>query len=556
MSRVVVGRIFWKEVRTQRSLWFGVLGLAIAIQTLFTAMALTHSRWFVGTGQSLVGIFLAAYVGVAIYAIASGAASFTEEHEGQTATFLRTIPMTPAEACTGKWAYGLVSTGLLLLTLLGFGAVCTAIGWNEFQPVGALAKFVESARHLKVVPVKEIVSMVWIGLAIPIATFAFCAFFSLVLSDGVLAALCGTFSTIFAVSAALFVGVNTIPSGAIRLSAIALTMMSLDYWLTGIWLREETLFQTGSLPRRATNLRRSSTRLWSHLVTSLELLRLGEPVAPWRRVTQRLVWKECRQAGPFAKMSGLIALVAIIVSLAVPAPRFVGDGACWFAVMAMPLVMGVGSYYVEQNGRAYRMLGDRGAPAEGAWIIKQTIWMLHAIVTCGIIVYADDLVRQYGPDTAFGVRPSVADTIRQAFSTSPEQLYFDAASINRETMKFALFYIVLAYSIAQRFSFSFPKGPLAFGMATGTTMVVCLIWYIFASRGIPIGWTIGLIPVALLAYTGAHSAKWQIQKSGTEKWYLATGWFLTPFVGIAVAAYLYWPQITMAVWRYSQFRRF
>jgi hypothetical protein len=296
-------------------------------------------------------------------------------------------------------------------------------------------------------------------------------------------------------------------------------------------------------------------RLWSQLLTSLELVRLHEPVVPWRRVTQRLVWKECRQAWPFAKIIGMIAFIAMIVPVTVPALRLVGVYVPLIAVMATPLVIGVGSYYVEQSGHAYRMLGDRGATADGGWIIKHATWLLHAMVICGVILWADDVFSQHRGDTAFGVRPSIMEAIRHAVGPPaylhPYQLNVDLELINLKAIEFALFYIVVAYSIAQRFSFSFAKGPLAFGMATGAMTAAGLIWFIFASRDIPIRWTIGAIPIALLAYTCAHSAKWHVHKIRAESWPLTIAWFLLPFAGIAVGVYVYWPQLTLAVWRYS-----
>lgn len=566
MSRVVVGRIFWKELRTQRSLWLGVLCLAVGIQVLFTVLAISGQGHVFDVQQSVACVFLAAYLGATVYAIASGAASFTEENETRTAVFLRTVPMTPAEAFAGKWAYGMASTGLLMLVLGAAGATCATIMWNQVQPNGALALWLESAHDTPALSAPGIAALVWSGLAIPVVTFGVCSFCSLVFTDGMLAAISGLFGTIAAVGAAFAVAHGALPDFARAIWFIAIWLMVTDYGLTGFWLRG------GGDVRGAGRFgsARARRQFWSWLIKSrfdsLQLLRLGEPVAPWRRAMQRLIWKECRQAWPFVKINGLIGLVAIAISLPLPELRFFGIYAPWIAVLAAPLIMGVGAYYADHKGRACRMLGDRGVPADGAWIIKHTTWILHAIVTCGIIAYADDLLWQYRPDKAFGVQQSVAETIRLVFSAGPYQVdsyqldphtysshpdYFDTAAILRKAIQFALLYMLLAYSIAQRFSFSFAKGPLAFTMATGTTVAACLIWYLFAYCGVPIGWTIGLIPIALLAYTAAHSGNWQIQKTGTERWYWATAWFLAPFAGIAVAAYLYWPRITVAVWRYS-----
>ena len=102
MSRIVVGRIFWKEMRSQRSLWLGVMLLAIAIQSLIGLLAFHYRNsspdWEVWAG----GIFLAAYIAASLYAIGSGAATFTEESEAKTAWMLRVMPLTRGTSFSAK----------------------------------------------------------------------------------------------------------------------------------------------------------------------------------------------------------------------------------------------------------------------------------------------------------------------------------------------------------------------------------------------------------------------------------------------------------------------
>ena len=124
MSRIVVGRIFWKELRTQRSLWIGVTCLVIGIQTLITTFTLYYRHQSHSLEEFYGGLFFSAYLGATLYAIASGAASFSEETEGNTAVLLRTMPMTRSDAFAGKWGYGLASTGVLFLVLAVAAGMC------------------------------------------------------------------------------------------------------------------------------------------------------------------------------------------------------------------------------------------------------------------------------------------------------------------------------------------------------------------------------------------------------------------------------------------------
>ena len=77
--------------------------------------------------------FLLAYLGAVFYAIGSGAASFTEETEGNTAVLLRTMPMTPSEAFAGKWGFGLASTGVLFAVLAVAAVMWSGTAWLAIQ---------------------------------------------------------------------------------------------------------------------------------------------------------------------------------------------------------------------------------------------------------------------------------------------------------------------------------------------------------------------------------------------------------------------------------------
>ena len=175
MSSAIVGRIFWKELRTQRSLWVGVTGLVVAVQAAATALSFYYyGHRLLNLQELIAGIFLAAYVGTTVYAIASGAASFTEEIEGNTATLLRTVPMTRSEAFAGKWGYGLASTGLLFLVLALAAGIFSFAAWLAVHDPGAFAGLTMPRNVGIGANWSEWFEVVWIGLVVPVVFFAFC----------------------------------------------------------------------------------------------------------------------------------------------------------------------------------------------------------------------------------------------------------------------------------------------------------------------------------------------------------------------------------------------
>ncbi len=393
---------------------------------------------------------------------------------------------------------------------------------------------------LSAAELSRLFTVLWIGLLIPITFFAFCALYSLLLSEGVIAALCGTFSTIFALALAVRFGDFTgLP---LRLSLLAGALVATDFWLTGVWLGRGISVQWRWTAKRAGDLTGQWTWLTRRVPGPIQLLRVGEPVVPWKRALQRLVWKECRQAWPYVGISALAATVMVFASMIVPESRFFGIVSPWIIGLATPLVMGVGAYHVDQKGRAYRFLADRGLTPDGSWIVKHVVWIGLTFATCGYVLAIDQMGWRMNRDKTFGFQESILYTIgasvaRPAIDSAPQH------PPNLTAFGVVALYIMLAYSIGQRSSFALPKGLLAFGLAMGATVFVCMTWTIFVARGVPLGWTIGAIPPVLLAYTWTHTQRWHTQQLYSYRWYWVVAWMGLPLAGIVAAAILYWPQI-------------
>ena len=354
MSRVIVGRIFWKELRSQRSLWLGVAGLVIVVQAFLT----WHTLYYQETRQLYdlrYGIFLAAWLGATFYAIGSGAASFTEETEGKTGSLLRSVPLSSGEAFLGKWGFSLGSAvlfvrgagrgGMDLLfrrlvrrpgQRLGTAAVrspCVGLPPRMRQP----GRTNPSRRRWERISGLRLVSR---------SRFSLSAAVLLVISlrrrdrrhlrhgehdrrldrrgDRGIGSARDVLPTAFAV----------------RLAVIAFALAVVDYWLTGIWLRQGSagrLRWTGRWPiewtgRWPLELTGPPKKRRIALPGPIDLLRFGEPKAVWIRGVQRLLWKELRQAWPYFAIS-LVAATALVL----PRTQDAGFGRlAWLVGLAAP----------------------------------------------------------------------------------------------------------------------------------------------------------------------------------------------------------------------------
>ena len=260
---------------------------------------------------------------------------------------------------------------------------------------------------------------------VPVAFYAFGILFSLLCSEGLTAALCGTFTTILVLAAmalgSAFGGAARDPSVfAWRLTLVAAAVMVVDYWLTGVWLHRGELASEESQPRKL----REFTARWHSLRPRL---RLRLP-ARWRTscgwanrpspggAAQRLAWKECRSARRYVEMCALPVTIAVLIPMLWPASRFFGIYAPWIALLATPLIMGVGTYQSDQMHEAYRFLAHRGVAPDGSWLVKHVVWLGLAFAVCGYVLLIDHVAWQIQPEMGLGVRYGVTESIANEFA--------------------------------------------------------------------------------------------------------------------------------------------
>ena len=163
-------------------------------------------------------------------------------------------------------------------------------------------------------------------------------------------------------------------------------------------------------------------------------------------------------------MCALPVTIAVLIPMLWPASRFFGIYAPWIALLATPLIMGVGTYQSDQMHEAYRFLAHRGVAPDGSWLVKHVVWLGLAFAVCGYVLLIDHVAWQIQPEMGLGVRYGVTESIANEFAPpSADASLFQSS--NLPALVVAVFYVVLGYSIGQRLSFAFSKGVLAFGFA-------------------------------------------------------------------------------------------
>jgi hypothetical protein len=530
MSRTVVGRIFWKELRTLTGLWLSVAGVAVAAE-IAVAFWFTYSRpWWVPEElpSAAVATLFVAYVTVILYAIATASAEFASEIEGPSGTPFRGAPVTRLEAFLGKWSYGLGSSAALLVALGVIAlVVCACVGLSS-HTVSPWQRVTYASVDREPL---DVVANTWMGALLPIEFFALCALCSLLFSDVLVAAAFGSFVSVLA-SCGWWIGPVWV-NGLFIAGVVAA-----DFWLTGVWLRRGAVAAWESAePRIDWPALSRFTRAW-------------EPAAPWQRAFYALSWKEARQALPFAAVA-LLAILATTLHTALdpgilnprPSTMFFRWIAHWTALLAIPLLMGLAACHVEQKGSSFLFCGERGVTPSAAWIVKHSRWLGLTFALCGLLLVLDHWAAAWAFDGFGRWTPhwNVPDSLLNGLGALLTPATYQGTSLSTPPVAEATIlgtvalYIAAAYAIGQFFSFLAPKAVIALGTGLGGIVLVCAVWAVLFRFGVPIAWTVGVVPFALLAFTLSRSGRWQI---GHVIWPQCV-WLVFPLAAVLVGIVVY-----------------
>ena len=130
MNYAVIGRLMWKEYRTQRAFWWVMAGFTLATQIL---LRLQFSDF---RGPDMLFYSL---VPPMLYAIGCGACLFAQEKDEGTFELLRILPTAPGGLLAGKFSFGLGS--VLAQSVLAWITFLVILWLPESNPESARKTF-------------------------------------------------------------------------------------------------------------------------------------------------------------------------------------------------------------------------------------------------------------------------------------------------------------------------------------------------------------------------------------------------------------------------------
>src|SRR4030042_5103451 len=129
MNATVFWRFVWKEYRMQRAFWIGMAGFAL----LAMLMLLGFLQWRMILSTN--SLFFAALALAAFYALGCVGTLFATEHETETFSFQRALPVSALRLFAAKITFAVLST----VAMLGLAWLMAAVlaGWRLLEAGGA-----------------------------------------------------------------------------------------------------------------------------------------------------------------------------------------------------------------------------------------------------------------------------------------------------------------------------------------------------------------------------------------------------------------------------------
>ena len=357
MFAVPFHRMFWKEYRVHRALWFSCLLIGVVCQITVGFMALHPDI------RSEFLLAAASFFPV-MYAVGCGALLFASEREERTADWLVSLSIPPAPSLTAKFSFAVASVvalqsvlAIFSLALLGgttaenlrtmfFPFALVVLIWSSLGSV-------LSRRVLMSVPLTFLLGLVSHLLLLFVLT--------------------SWSRQPFHVTTPIYIAVG-------MLSVCAL---GFDVWLGWRWCLGQYIDGSSldNVNFRLTDIWQSSSK--SRTTTSRLTTRVESEQA-WYRTWQRLVWQERnRESLHWAMLIGgvLLGLLNAVngqIGSNNPSTR---DAVAFLVIglaSLIPFSMGVLGFRSDANRSQSRFLAFRGISPASVWMAKQAVWMWRA----------------------------------------------------------------------------------------------------------------------------------------------------------------------------------
>ncbi len=493
MNGSIIWRVFWKEYRTQRTLWIAMVLLIVVLQ-LITLVATV----VLGGEDAVAPLFTLAMVLSALYALGCGATLFAAEHEAGTFEFQRILPVAPWRLFLGKVAFAVLST----IAMLGvcWGAASLLAGWQ----------WPATKTHV------GLWSLCGVGA---LELLAWAVFFSLLstrpLKAAILAIVVVSVIDHF-VYAGLGVGVTyraetyLSPAAVPYRLAIVAVVALLDVWLGCSWFARATL-TSGEAER-------------GDEATLDQPVEVTTAAAPQRTIILgRLLWQQWRQS---IGMMGTLALLVIPMVLFAlyawhiePLDRY-RYNIIVLLCAAMASLMGTCVFLGDQRRESFRILTEHGVGPRWVWLSRQLVW-IPPVILLTLAVLPLFFLRYFHE----------LDRLARHLPLYWQPSHFSVMLGDAAQVGFFLSSVALGYAAGQLCSMFFRSGLLAVVFGLMLSLVLCiwagLMWW----WEVPLVWSVAPIPWFLLLATWLRTPGWLLQRNRARAW-------LRPALALAVPAVL------------------
>ena len=347
MNTAIFWRVVWKEYRQQRALWCAIVAAGIIMQVGVILYSMLN-EW----SELTNGLFTVALSVPVLYSLGCGAVLFAGEHEAETFSFQRALPVAAGRVFAAKLA-------LAVASLLALFPVLWCVAWAF-----ASWNLPDNSWHLQL----------WAGGTIAAIEVLFWAVFSSLLLRRVLPA---------AVVSGLIAVLLGYSSLVLVVAFDNLFQQQLDEYFSTLPLRSLTalmaLVVAIKLGKRwfderppLSRMRREQTGVSVAGSTRIE-------TATQVMVVRRLVWHEWRQSRLtiFWLTAGYTALViwfgCILSTL--QSPRFRPQWEVMLVLLpVLATALGASTFWSDQQGQRYHFFAEHGVRPRLVWFSRQLTW--------------------------------------------------------------------------------------------------------------------------------------------------------------------------------------